>query len=1260
MFFSGTSRFKPIRLLGSGGMGTVHLVYDEQLETEVALKTLNLSGGTDLYRFKREFRSLADIKHPNLVTLYELVSENALWFFTMEYVAGVPFDRYLIPALSSSDSSSDSSWDTRPEAEPTLPDLSSESNRDRLLLAVQQLCAGVHAIHDAGCIHRDLKPTNVLVTDEGRLVILDFGLAKQAGSKTISGEGLSGTPAYMAPEQALEKPCLPAADWYAVGTMIYEVLTGRCPFEGTLFEVLLRKQTEDPPPPIQVNPLADDLLSDLCMKLIHRDPGQRPTGAEVLVRLGIVPGQRRLAQTGRHTPISVPALHVLGREAELQSLYRAYARMRKGNLAVTIAQGTSGIGKTSLVETFLADLPSVGSPSSTPLVLRGRCHERETLPFKAFDSVVDGLSYRLATLGNDDQTYVLPDGILYLSEIFPVLRRLKLIEHERYFLPPLRDAKELRNLAFVSFRDLLVRMARMQPMVIFIDDLQWADRDSFALLRTLMQQPGAPALLLVATCRPFTDGDPGILASLLREVEEQPGVEKIALGPLSPENTRALVGSLVDADDIEPTIRRRIADTVVSEAGGNPFFAVELVKHFRGSTLPEGGPTTSPDGIGFHLDAMILQRVANLPEESQRLLEIVAVAGDPLPQRALAGAAGISLGSEAWERGISALVEERLVGRRGRQGADAVEVYHDRIAQAVVGHLDEATLRRLHHQLAEAVEHWDRERTDRLARYWLSADDNERAKRYACEAAAEARTKLAFDRAAQLYETAIALELDNGAKPELLRALGDCQASSGRAVSAADAYQRAAALSETVQAVRLRHLAAEQLLRGGQIAQGLDILKDVLKQAGLRLASGPRHAVWSVAWRLLWLRLRGVKFEEQAASSISASDNRLLDVLWSVNIGLGVVDTLRADDFLLRFLMLALKTGDIRRVAQGLGVLAGQLAALGGSHFGWAMRLVSEAEVLARRSSDTPTIGLARMCKAVVRYFSGEFDAAATDLAEVEKYFLSRCHGVSWELATTRSFACFSLRLAGRVRELCERFDRYTADADRAGDRYLATNLRTYQSIVWLVRDDVSRARKDIEGILDAWPAHMYHVQHFFYLYARCEHALYAEDPEVAFQALAAEDGRLRRSALLKVSGIRIEYAWICGRVALAMAETVAESERPPFLRQARQQVRLLRKGEHQTGVAMGAAIDAGVRWLSPGADRGLGLVALDRAVATAEAAGAILLAEAGRRWLGEVIGGRRGDELRARSNGWMAEQGIQNPARLAHLVAPGFRARTG
>ncbi len=889
--------------------------------------------------------------------------------------------------------------------------------------------------------------------------------------------------------------------------------------------------------------------------------------------------------------------------------------------------------------------------------MRGRCHECETLPFKAFDNVIDGLSYRLAGLNSGDQAYVLPDGISYLCEIFPVLRRLKLTEHGRYFRPPLREAKELRNQAFVAFRDLLVHLARTAPVVIFVDDLQWADRDSFALLRTLMRQPGAPALMLIATCRGVAELGGNITNDLLCDLLGQPEVETIALEPLSPDSTRALVEALLEDDPIPLVSRRGLVEAVVREASGHPFFAVELVHHLRTVVLPKGGLDADADMGTLRLDGMILERANKLSEESRRLLRVIAVAGDPLPQRVLASAAQVTLGSEVWERGTAALIDECLIRRRGRRGTDVVEPYHDRIRDAVVATLDPTALHAVHLRLAEAVEQWQRERTDMLARYWLSAEDHERAKHYAWEAAVEARAKLAFDRAAQLYETAARLESQDEKKADLLRALGECQASDGRAILAADAFERAAACSGVEQAARLRHLAAEQLLRGGEIAQGLAVLKDVLSRAGLHLASSSRAANWSVAWRLGWLRVRGIRFTEKPASSIKVEDRQLLDVYWSVNTGLGVVDSLRAVDFLLRFVLLALKTGDIRRIAQGLSVLGGQLAAFWGSRSGWASRLVAEAEVLARRSADHATVGLARMCRGMVRFFDGEYEACTNELLAVERHFLTHCRGMSWELATIRSFTCFSMRLGGRVRELCERFDQYTADADRTGDRYLSTNLRTYQSIVWLIRDNPERARKDSEGILDAWPADMYQVQHFFHLYGRCEQALYRENPEEAWQAILDEGVRLRRSTLLKVSGLRIENAWICGRVALAMAEKTEPAARVPFLRRVQQSGRVLRKSEHQTGVAMGATLHAGLRCLLPSADRHATVVALERAVATAEAAGAVLLAESGRRWLGELVGGRRGEELRARSNGWMAEQGIQNPARIAHLIAPGFRS---
>lgn len=1217
-------------------MGTVYLAQDRQLGTEVALKTLNLSGGADLYMFKREFRALADIKHPNLVTFYELVSEGALWFFTMEYVAGLPFDQFLLG--------------------PRDPDssLASPPERERLVQSVRQLCEGVQAIHENGYIHRDLKPSNVLVTPEGRVVVLDFGLVRRSGSsETSSSGGFSGTPAYMAPEQALEGTSLPAADWYAVGTMIYEVLTRRCPFDGNAFDVLLRKQTDDPPFPTEVSPHADELLSELCMSMIHRDQARRPTGAEILLRLGAKQDRHRLTPITRRTPIGTPLYNVLGRAPELASLYDAFGRTRKGKLAIVVVEGNSGIGKTCLVEAFLEDLQTAKTKPGSPLILRGRCHEMETLPFKALDNVVDGISHHLAGLSAKDQAYVLPDGILYLSEVFPVLRRVKLTENERYFLPPLRDAKELRNQAFEAFCELLRHLARVTPLVIFIDDLQWADRDSFALLQAMTHGPNAPQLLLVASCRKSRESSAGV-DPLLFEFLDRPEVETIRLGPLSPENSQALVAELLTDDEVSQTDAHRISDIVVREANGNPFFVVEMVRHFR--TLQSQGALDVRVDQTLGLDAVVLERVGQLPQESQRLLHTLALAGDPLPQRVLASAADVVLGSEGWERGISALIEGRFARRRGRQDADVVEPYHDRIREVIAASLNKETAHRLHVRLAQAIERCESERADMLARYWLSAEDNDRAKRYACEAAVEARAKLAFDLAAQLYENAAALETDPKGRAELLRALGDCRASSGLPVLAADAYQESATYETSSEAVKLRHLAAEQLLRGGQISRGLEAMRAVLKGTGIELAASPLRAMLRVGLGLLWLRLRGLRFKERPAAGIRAKYQRLLDIYWSVNTGLGMVDSLRALDFLLRFLLLALRTGDIRRISQGLAMLGAQVAALGGRRFGWARRLVSEGEVLARRSGCHATIGMARMARAIVRYFSSDPSEAADELLAVEQYFLSHCHGVGWELATTRTFACLSLSFAGRLSELCERFDRYVADADRTGDRYLATNLRTYTSIVWLIRDDVSRARKDIEGCLAPWPEDMYQIQHYFHLKARCEQAIYAGEPKVAVDAIVAEGPRLRESGLLRVEGLREDYHWTFGRAAVAVAETVDPSNRSSFLEEARAHARGLCKAHTQVAIALGTALHAAVANLTPGTRRDEVVRLLERSVAIGEAAGAVLLAESARRWLGETMGGRRGEERRATSNAWMAGQGVRNPARMAALIVPGFR----
>ncbi|MCA9680340.1 MAG: serine/threonine protein kinase, partial [Myxococcales bacterium] len=219
--------------LGAGAVGEVFRVHDRERECDVALKTVRAPSGRELYRFKREFRALADLAHPNLVQLHELYVVDDQWMFTMELVDGTP----LLDRVRPGD----------------VLDL------DRLRDALYQLADGLIALHGAGKLHRDLKPANVLVEPGGRVVIVDFGLVANLDTADIEHtheRAAVGTPTYMSPEQAADAPLTPASDWYAVGAMLHVALTGRPPFTGDVGEVLAAKQAGPPPPVATLAPAA--------------------------------------------------------------------------------------------------------------------------------------------------------------------------------------------------------------------------------------------------------------------------------------------------------------------------------------------------------------------------------------------------------------------------------------------------------------------------------------------------------------------------------------------------------------------------------------------------------------------------------------------------------------------------------------------------------------------------------------------------------------------------------------------------------------------------------------------------------------------------------------------------------------------------------------------------------------------------------------------------------------------------------------------
>ena len=1201
----GTERYQVRRFIGAGSMGAVYEAFDRERCQLVALKRLRHFSPAALYLFKQEFRGLVDVVHSNLVRLYELVATDPHdIFFSMELVRGSE----LLDHVRMKDP----------------PDTT------RLRAALRQLVEGLQALHAAGKVHRDVKPSNVLVTPEGRVVLLDFGVATDAvragGPSSLDDHAIVGTAAYMAPEQASGEGSTTASDWYSVGAVIYEALIGRPPLVGTVSEVLRAKETFEPDPPSHLNARVPPDLDELCVALLARSPAARPSGTEILRRLGVA-GRERVISSKAGAERSRA---LVGRSAHLERLRDALKASRRQAVTVQVG-GPSGMGKSALVQEFLDDLVDRGEA----VALRGRAYERESVPYKAIDSWIDALSRYLLRLSDQGAQVPIGDDAWALARLFPVLRRVPEIADARERL--IADPQRLRRLAFGALRDILGALGQKQPLIVSIDDAHWGDADSAALLLELIRPPEPPPILLLMTFR--HEERASVFLQRLRTEWPAGGADlrELTVGPLDTGDARALALAILDP---ETAGAEAMASDIARESGGSPLLLEELARSHHG--IPAAGAITGP----MSLEHFVSARLEGLPDDARHLFELVALAGRPLPTALLAAAAHIQGGEDQ----VEALRARRFVRIGLRHGLEVVETNHARVADAISRSLPAERARAHNAELARALQASTDADPESVALQLVRAGDKHHAGPFAERAAEDAIGRLAFDRATEMFRLALEAQAPGSPRAAALRVrLAEALALAGRGQLAARAYREAAEAAEGIARLELQRAAANQLLICGRIDEGGEALRQVLAAMGL---AAPQSTLASIFWLLVyrvWLTLRTLRFEERDATDVRHEDRVRIDTMLAVAMGFSIVDVLLGACMLTRCLLLALRAGDRTQVLRAACLEGAHRASAGGEAGRTERALIDIGRRLAARIGDPESQAFVDGTFGFTEFLRGRWKQARKVLDASTQV---RASGIAQWQANEPMFATNSCFFTGELQELLRRHSRVNGDALERGDLYTVVNLASTTTItVHLAADEPETARRQLRDAMKQWSQSGFLVQQWQAMAFEPDIDLYVGDGAAAYDRFARDLPALRRSFLLQVQFTRAITLYTQGRCAVASVEA-RPALRGQRIAEARRCARRLRRENMPWIETLAHTVEATVE--NAAGRRDACIAALRAVVASAERTDMAMHSRVARYRLGQLLGGAEGAVLVEASRREIKSEGVRNVPAMVCIYLPG------
>jgi len=858
--------------LGRGGMGILYLAHDELLDRHVAIKVVNDPnlGKKGRDRLLREARLAAQLNHVNIVAIHDVIETDGTPQVVMEYVEG------------------QSAHEQPP------------GNLCQILDIAKQLCDALAHAHQQGIVHRDLKPENILLTGDGTVKLADFGLAASLASRISSDGAFIGTVYYVAPETVQKHPVDARTDLYALGVMLYEWCTGKLPFTASDPLAVITQQLFSPPPsPRAHNPDLPDALDQLILRLMSKLPDERPASAQEVRKILDAPGLLQAEAIEGH---EIPALErigrgrMAGRENELQRARTLWGRALTGKGQTLLLSGEAGIGKTRLARELIAQAKLSGAQ-----VLQGQNDAQVAQPLGAFKQTL-----RVSMQGGIDWWRDLPEPVVAdLLTLAP--------EYQQHFpemtIPVAHDTAHEQQHLFESLAVYFSMLCDQSPLLMVMEDLQWADSGTLYLLRYLVGQMRERPIMFLLTFREVEAPETSPLQEVLLDFRRQQLADEIFLSRLNLEQTRAMLEAFL-SEDLAPAL----VDEIYEVTEGNPFYIEELCKGlvakgrliYKDDRWQVRGKETLE--VPKNVRIAIQGRIRAMTPETQRVLEAAAVRGPHFEYGLLRSVE--PLDEAQLHEALRSAEQAQIIQELPTENGQRFGFTHSLIPAAILEGVPIPRRRSLHAQIAPMLEASTPTDYETLASQYQAAGVKDKAIEYLLRAGERAQGLYASREAIQHYSQALELQVDRKEEEAAARTLlrmGLVYSADFQFDEAQQAYEQAFDLWEEAR----RHAGEDRAIKTGEtlrfavdeppsldpgltgddasaflVCQLFEGLVEIDEAAGILPALAARWDVSQDGRRYTFYLREGRQWSD--GSALTASD---FEYAWKRNLALGSQST---------------------------------------------------------------------------------------------------------------------------------------------------------------------------------------------------------------------------------------------------------------------------------------------------------------------------------------------------------------------------------